>query len=60
MLGIKETDEPIDIKYLVTALRSHLRDTMDFHGKLALIRAYKDYKNVKDGVEYERKQNSKA
>ena len=25
MLGIKETDEPINIEYLVTALRSHLR-----------------------------------
>ena len=25
MLGIKENDEPIDIEYLVTALRSHLR-----------------------------------
>ena len=25
MLGIKENDKPIDIEYLVTALRSHLR-----------------------------------
>ena len=25
MLGIKETDKPIDIEYLVTALRNHLR-----------------------------------
>ena len=25
MLGIKENDEPIDIKYLVTALRNQLR-----------------------------------
>lgn len=25
MLGIKENDEPIDIEYLVTTLRNHLR-----------------------------------